>query len=68
MPHEIVFKSTNRSKLNSEMFLLINDFNEIFIDIYYKDDEYDGRAIVLEKQSAIKLAKELRKMISFLED
>jgi len=68
MPHEIIFKSTDRSQLYSELFLTINDYNEIFIDVYNQNDVGDGMAIMLEKESAIKLAKELRKMISFLED
>lgn len=68
MPHEIIFKSTDRSALHSELFLTINDYNEIFIDVYNQNDVGDGMAIMLEKESAIKLAKELRKMISFLED
>lgn len=46
-----------------------NDYNEIFIEVFYQtNDDYEGMAIMLEKESAIKLAKELRKMISFLED
>jgi len=68
MPHEIIFKSTERSKIHSEMFLTINDYNEIFIDVYNKNDVADGMAIALEKETAKKLAKELRKLISFLED
>jgi hypothetical protein len=68
MPHEIIFKSTERSKIHSEMFLTINDYNEIIIDVYNQNDVADGKAIMLEKESAIKLAKELRKMISFLKD
>ena len=50
------------------MFLTINDYNEIFIDVYNKNDVADGMAIALEKETAKKLAKELRKLISFLED
>jgi|LakMenE01Jun11ns_1017448.scaffolds.fasta_scaffold7644105_1 hypothetical protein len=69
MPHEIIFKSTDRSGLYSELFMTINGYNEIFIEVFYQNkDDYEGMAIMLEKESAIKLAKELRKMISFLED
>lgn len=69
MPHEIIFKSTERSGLHSELFMTINGYNEIFIEVFYQNkDDYEGMAIMLEKESAIKLAKELRKMISFLED
>jgi hypothetical protein len=43
--------------------------NQIFIRINYdKDDLSEVRAIRLDKATSIRLAKELRKQISFLED
>jgi hypothetical protein len=68
MPHEMIFSSTERSKLNTELIAGVNGFNEVFIDIFYSDNPYDSKCISLEKDSAIKLAKELRKQISFLEE
>jgi hypothetical protein len=67
MPHEMIFSSTERSKLNTELIVGVNGFNEVFIDIFDSDNPYDSKCISLEKDSAIKLAKELRKQISFLE-
>lgn len=69
MAYELIFKSTERSEVDSSLILDTNKFNEIFIRIDNNESSFsDCLHICLEKKSAIKLAKELRKQISFLED
>ena len=69
MAYELIFKSTERSEVDSSLILHTNKFNEIFIRIDNKESTFsDCLQICLEKEIAIKLAKELRKQISFLED
>jgi len=69
MAYELIFKSTERSEVDSSLILHTNKFNEIFIRIDNNESSFsDCLHICLEKESAIKLAKELRKQISFLED
>jgi hypothetical protein len=49
-----------------ELFATLN--NKVFIKLSYKNDDLsEVRAIRLDKPTAIKLAKELRKQISLLE-
>ena len=68
MAYELIFKSTERSEVDSTLTLHVNTFNEIFIKIDDNNAPFsDCLHICLEKESAIKLAKELRKQISFLE-
>jgi len=63
------FHSTERSKLNVSLVTFANTFNEVYIRIGdFDKDAYNCAAICLDKETAIKLAKELRKQISFLED
>ena len=49
-----------------ELLLYANDSNKIFICIEMGD--FPSRFITLNKATAIKLAKELRKQISYLEE
>ena len=67
MAYQIVFQSTERSNLNTQLVVDVNIYNEVFISISNVDDPYLEGLITLERESAIKLAKELRKQISFLE-
>lgn len=67
MAYQIVFQSTERSNLNTQLIVDVNIYNEVFISISNADDPYLQGLITLERESAIKLAKELRKQISFLE-
>ena len=60
------FNSTKESKCESKMFVHANASNELYICIEF-DDQMFG-AICLDKQTAIKFAKEVRKQISYLED
>jgi hypothetical protein len=63
MAYELKFLSAEQSQLNTELEVFINQFGFLTIKI-----EGDGiQLICLEKESAIKLAKEIRKQISFLE-
>ena len=70
MAYELVFQSTQRSEANTNLVVRVNNFNEIYIEIAEptRNDFDSFQHICLERESAIKLAKELRKQISFLED
>ena len=50
----------------TELVVFANDHNEIFLEIQMHDCY--SSFITLDKSTAIKLAKELRKQISYLED
>jgi hypothetical protein len=67
MAYELIFKSTERSEAQTSLLLKANQFNEIYITIENDSNFSDGAHICLEKESAIKLAKEIRKQISLLE-
>jgi hypothetical protein len=70
MAYELVFQSTERSEITTNLVVRCNQFNEICIKIADPElnHDFNFQYICLEKDAAIKLAKELRKQISFLED
>ena len=68
MAYELVFKSTIKSEIDASMIVRANVNDEIFIEIYDNLKEYPTRFICLDKETAIKFAKELRKQISFIKD
>ena len=59
------FHSTQRSGSDTKLQVRANTFGEIFIQI--EMDGIPAAFICLDKETAIKLAKELRKQISFIE-
>ncbi len=63
-----IFCSSVMSEVNFEMECYLNDRNEIFIQISNPNDEHEFAFICLNKQTAIKFSKHLRKEISFLLD
>jgi hypothetical protein len=66
MATELTFTSTERSDLHDASLVVYqNCYNEIFIKISGYDEI---SCICLDKETAKKLAKEIRKQISFLED
>ena len=68
MAIDVLFKEENCS-LNPTLETFPTEKNQLFIRIKYEDDlDFEIRAIRLSKYDAIKLAKEIRKAISFLED
>jgi hypothetical protein len=68
MAIDILFKEEN-SDLNPTLETFPTENNELFIRIKYENDmDFEVRTIRLSKYDAIKLAKEIRKVISFLED
>jgi hypothetical protein len=70
MAVELKFTSTQRSELQTELIAHCNQNNEIYIEIKEPDErthDWDYQFICLDKETAIKLAKELRKQISMLE-
>ena len=70
MAYELIFNSTERSEANTNLVIRVNQFNEISLTITNLKSEYDNNCqyITLEKSAAIKLAKELRRQISYLQD
>lgn len=66
MAYELVFKSVPNEKVEAQLIVRANQYNNIFIEIDMFD--YPPAFIQLDKETSIKLAKELRKQISFLED
>ncbi len=60
------FHSTERSKVNSKLRAYYNAENELYIEIEH--DDYPASYVCLDKETAIKLAKEIRKQISFIKD
>lgn len=70
MAYELVFHSTERSEIKTNLIVRANAFNEIYIEIADPTVQHhlNFQYVCLERESAIKLAKELRKQISFLED
>lgn len=66
MAYELVFKSVPDEKVEAQLIVRANHHNNIFIEIDMFD--YPPAFISLDKETSIKLAKELRKQISFLED
>lgn len=69
MSYELVFHSTERSESKTNLIVRATVYNEILIEIADPTAHHDlnFQYICLERESAIKLAKELRKQISFLE-
>ena len=63
MSYELIFSSTKESGLETKLETFVNAYGHLTIKI-----EGDGlQAISLERESAIKLAREIRKQISFME-
>jgi hypothetical protein len=64
---KLVFYGTERSKTNeTELTAYLNTKNEIFISIERED--YPANYICLDKATAIKFHRELKKQISFFEE
>lgn len=70
MAVELKFTSTERSKDFTFLQLFATKDNEICIETKdpIQEEFHDTQRIFLDKQTAIRLAKELRKQISMLED
>lgn len=69
MSYQIVFRSTVRSECPATLTVEATGFNEIYIEIKDTEAHHDlnYQYICLDKETAIKFSKELRKQISFLE-
>lgn len=52
----------------SELVAYANDKNQIFIQISSPNDVYDFQHIVLNKYTAIKLVKDLKRQIGFINE
>ena len=69
MAVELKFIQEDDEDLMPTLSLCATTENQIFILIEYRNDDVsEKRAIRIDKNTSIKLAKELRKQISFLED
>lgn len=62
---KVIFCSSDNSS-STELQLYCNDRNEIFIDISEPGEQMYSTFITLNKETAIKLSKHLRKEISYL--
>lgn len=69
MAVELKFTSTERSTDFTFLTVFATNLNEIYIEIKdpIQEEFYDTQRVFLDKQTAIKLAKELRRQISMLE-
>lgn len=62
----LVFSGTRRSETDStELSLYVNDKNELFVKMESEDGNFSY--LCLDKPTAIRLQKEIRKQISFME-
>jgi hypothetical protein len=66
MAYELIFTSTEESKLETKLEVFVN--TKGYLTIKIEGGKRDMQLVCLEKDSAIKLAKEIRKQISFLKD
>lgn len=65
---KLLFSGTDRSQTHDhELQIFANSYNEIFIQIDAKDS-FPESWMCLDKATAIKLHRELKKQISFLND
>jgi hypothetical protein len=66
---KLVFYGTDESKTSeTELSCYLNYKNQIFIEIYDKENEYNSGFICLDKSTAIKLHRELKKQISYIQE
>lgn len=64
---KILFQGTERSQTDeTELEVFANVQNEIFISI--EDGSYPGNFICLDKATAVRLVRELKKQIGFLSE
>jgi len=69
MSVKLIFKSSDKSGVDSEMECFCNDQNEIFISILDSENiRIDSPYICLDKSTAIKFSKVLRSEISKIVD
>lgn len=66
MAVEVVFINSPHHEIQKKLIISAVQSNEILIEI--EPEDYPPACIHLDKETAIKLAKELRKQISFLKD
>ena len=66
MAYELIFTSTEESKLETSLKVFVNVKG--YLTIKTEGGKREMQLVCLEKDSAIKLAKEIRKQISFLKD
>ncbi len=66
---KLVFYGTDESKTSdTELTCYLNDKNQIFIQIEDTENDYNSGFICLDKSTAIKLHRELKKQISYIQE
>lgn len=69
MSVKTIYQSSEKSEHKSEMEVYANDSGELFIYIYDPEDEqFYSNFICLDKKTAIKLVRHIKREISFLPD
>lgn len=53
---------------HSELVAYANDKNQIYMQIYMPGDAYDFQHIVLDKFTAIRLVKDLKRQIGYINE
>ena len=68
MNYKTIFLNPEGSNHDSELEIYANDKGELYITIYDPKESMYGNFICLDKQTAIKFSKVVRREISFLKD
>lgn len=64
---KLIFLSSDKSNLETELECFFNSKNEIFISICSQNDAMDQQCICFDKETAVKFVKHLKREISFIE-
>lgn len=64
---KLVFLSSDKSGIKTEMQCFYNTQNEIYISISNGESIMDQQFICLDKETAVKFVKHLKKEISYIE-
>ena len=67
MPYELIFKGEHND-LTQLSVSVVNSRIDIMLYDPTSDEQQNCTSILMDKETAIKFAKELRKQISFLQD
>jgi hypothetical protein len=68
MKVKTIFVSSEKSEHDSELQVYATDDGELLISIYSPGEELYAQWVSLDKQTAIKFSKIVRREISFLKD
>lgn len=69
MAVKLFFQEEQKTELNPILEVFVDDKNKLVVRVGYFNDDFNSlRTIKLNKYTSIKLAKEIRKQISLMED